>query len=89
MKRYYIVCQGRVQGVGFRYFCLMNATEYNLTGWVHNMSNGMVEMEVQGEENNLDKFLIEIRKGTYFIRVDEISMKPKEVIPDEKKFKVK
>ena len=46
-------------------------------------------MEVQGEESNLDKFLIEVRKGTYFVRVDDMSIKPKEVIPDEKKFKVK
>ena len=52
MVRYYIIVDGRVQGVGFRFFCTMNARILDLTGWVRNMDNGMVEMEVQGEENS-------------------------------------
>ena len=47
MVRYYIIVEGRVQGVGFRFFCTMNARTTDLTGWVRNMDNGMVEMEVQ------------------------------------------
>ena len=51
MIRYYIIVDGRVQGVGFRFFCTMTARKYDLTGWVRNMENGMVEMEVQGDDS--------------------------------------
>ena len=62
MIRYYIIVDGRVQGVGFRFFCTMNARTLDLTGWVRNMDNGMVEMEVQGEENSIEKFIKNIKK---------------------------
>lgn len=89
MTRYYIVVDGRVQGVGFRYYCQMNASSLNLTGWVHNMSNGMVEIEVQGNENLLLKFISIINKGNYFIRVTSLSKKEIDVITDESKFRIK
>ena len=89
MVRYYIVFEGRVQGVGFRYFCQMNASTLNLTGWVHNMSNGMVDMEVQGDENTIQKFISIINQGNYFIKVTSISRKKINLILDEKKFRIK
>ena len=89
MVRYYIVFEGRVQGVGFRYFCQMNASTLNLTGWVHNMSNGMVDMEVQGDENIIQKFISIINQGNYFIKVTSISRKKINLILDEKKFRIK
>ena len=30
MVRYHIIADGRVQGVGFRFFCIMNAQNYDL-----------------------------------------------------------
>lgn len=89
MVRYYIIVEGRVQGVGFRYFCQMNASNMNLTGWVHNMSNGMVEMEVQGDKNIILKFISIINKGNFFIRVTSLSKKSINIIPEEKKFIIK
>ncbi|MGG7057123.1 acylphosphatase [Clostridium nigeriense] len=88
MTRYYIVVDGRVQGVGFRYYCQMNALTLNLTGWVRNMDNGMVEMEVQGDEKVLFKFISIINKGNYFIRVTSLSKKVINVLPNETKFKI-
>ena len=89
MVRYYIVVDGRVQGVGFRFHCQMNATNLNLTGWVRNMSNGMVEMEVQGTEPTLAIFISLISKGNYFIRVTSVSKKEIPLIDSETKFKIK
>lgn len=89
MTRYYIVVDGRVQGVGFRYYCQMNASSLNLTGWVHNMSNGMVDMEVQGSESSLQKFISLISKGNYFIKITSLSKKEIPIVPDEDKFKIK
>ena len=53
----------------------MNAQNYDLTGWVRNMDNGMVEMEVQGEIDSIKKFLEIIKNGNRFIKVDELYQK--------------
>ena len=85
IRRHYLF-YGRVQGVGFRFFCAMNARTLDLTGWVRNMDNGMVEMEVQGEESSIEKFIRNIKKGNRFIRVDELYQKKIETLPQEKTF---
>ena len=86
MVRYHIIADGRVQGVGFRFFCIMYAQNYDLTGWVRNMDNGMVEMEVQGEIDSIKKFLEIIKNGNRFIKVDELYQKKIEVIYNEYSF---
>jgi acylphosphatase len=86
LVRYYIIVDGRVQGVGFRFFCTMNARTLDLTGWVRNMNNGMVEMEVQGEESSIEKFIRNIKKGNKFIRVDELSQKKIKLLSEERTF---
>ncbi|MBR3312337.1 MAG: acylphosphatase [Solobacterium sp.] len=86
MKRYHVFVEGRVQGVGFRSFCMLNAQRLNLTGNVKNLTNGIVEMFVQGEEADIDRFLAVVEKGNTWIRVDEISVKSVPVVEGEKKF---
>ena len=86
MKRYHVIVQGRVQGVGFRSFCMLQAQRRNLTGSVKNLSNGMVEIFVQGDEVMIDEFLGVIEKGDRFIRVDDMSIKQTAIIEGEKKF---
>lgn len=87
MKRYHVIVEGQVQGVGFRGFVMLQAQRRRLTGTVRNMANGMVEIFVQGEESQIDDFLAAVAKGDgRFIRVDDITVKPAELKPDEKKF---
>ena len=57
MKRYHIIVEGLVQGVGFRWYVLSIANKYFITGTVKNLSNGMVEVFAQGHERDLDIFL--------------------------------
>ena len=57
MVRYHIFVEGRVQGVGFRYFVSMHAQSYGLTGSVKNLDNGLVEIYVQGESDTLTNSL--------------------------------
>ena len=83
MIRCLIIVEGRVQGVGFRYFAQSNAIKYDLTGFARNLNNGMVEIQVQGLEENIAKFL-----SIIFIRVDDYSLKKISLIEDENKFKV-
>ena len=87
MKRYHMIVEGRVQGVGFRSFCMQQALTYNLTGSVRNMENGMVEIFAQGEENDLVQFIHKIREGNRWILVDDISIKETAVDPKETKFR--
>ena len=77
--RWHIYFSGRVQGVGFRYRAMYAARTLYLTGWVKNLWDGRVEMEVQGEISNIRKFLIQLR-GERYIRIENMEI---EEIPTE------
>ena len=93
MVRYYIICEGRVQGVGFRFFCQMNATELDLTGYAHNLNNGMVEIEVQGSEEKINMFAYTatqmMRALHGYLNVELICQKKIDLKPSEKKFVIR
>jgi acylphosphatase len=70
MKRTRVIIGGRVQGVGFRYFVLDNAQRYDIKGYVKNMPGGNVEVDAEGERDQLDAFLRECQQGPPAARVD-------------------
>ena len=78
MIRKHIIAHGRVQGVGLRFTVTGFAKKYNVTGWVRNLYDGTVEMEVQGLEHRVDLFLQELssdRPGENgFIRIDRLDI---------------
>jgi hydrogenase maturation protein HypF len=55
-----ISVRGAVQGVGFRPFVHRLATNLELTGWVNNSTQG-VTIEVEGEREVLEKFLLSLQ----------------------------
>src|SRR5437660_9251983 len=55
--------EGHVQGVGFRYTARHIAKGYNVVGWVKNLADGRVELQVSGEASEVREFLEEIREG--------------------------
>ncbi len=55
--RKHFLFSGRVQGVGFRWNAVRLARPLGLTGWVRNLPDGRVELEAQGEEETIDRFL--------------------------------
>lgn len=63
--RKHIIFYGRVQGVGFRYYSVNKARQLGLTGWVKNLCDGSVEMEVQGEESGIDELILFLEKRQY------------------------
>ena len=88
--RYFAKASGRVQGVGFRMYVRENASRLGLRGWVMNMSDGTVDMEVQGPEAKVDKLFEIIQAGNYFIKVTELHMeKQNPVLPPENGFGIK
>ena len=62
MVRKHSYFSGDVQGVGFRYRSCYIAQSLGLTGWVENLWDGRVEMEVQGDENSIRQMLVQIQK---------------------------
>lgn len=71
-KTYYFY--GRVQGVGFRYYAVQKANQLGLTGWVKNLYDGSVEMEVEGQEELIDQLIIFLQNRTY-IWIERIDAK--------------
>lgn len=53
--------QGRVQGVGFRYSVKQIATGFSVVGWIRNLPDGRVEMQVGGEDEEVQQFLAAIQ----------------------------
>ena len=64
-----ITAGGLVQGVGFRYFVKTTADDYGIKGYVKNIYSGEVEIEAEGEEDIIKKFVKEIKRGPTFSQV--------------------
>lgn len=49
-SRALLVLSGHVQGVGFRAYAHRHANDQGVTGYVRNLTDGTVEMVIEGEE---------------------------------------
>ena len=64
--------RGRVQGVGYRYFVLEQASRLQLRGWVANDDGGGVTLIAEGARRSLDVLLDALRDGPPAARVDRV-----------------
>jgi acylphosphatase len=74
MQQVHLVIEGRVQGVGFRWFALHRARELSLAGQVWNRGDGTVEIVAEGDARRLAEFVTSMRQGprsAHVSRVDE------------------
>ncbi|MBI2440775.1 MAG: acylphosphatase [Lentisphaerae bacterium] len=62
-QRVHLIISGRVQGVGFRFFCVDLARQHGIRGWVRNTEDGAVEVMAEGEEADLKLFVQGCRRG--------------------------
>lgn len=88
MLQYHIVVEGRVQGVGFRYFVQSEAEKYKLTGWVKNRLDGSVEILAEGPEERLADFVEAIHKGNRFSRVTNVTVEESKATESYKNFAI-
>jgi acylphosphatase len=58
-----ILCSGLVQGVGFRYFVFKKASKFGLTGYAKNLSNGDVEILVEGAKEDVQRLYHAVKQG--------------------------
>jgi len=60
-ERRTVYYSGRVQGVGFRYTACSLARRFEVAGYVKNLPDGRVELVVEGEAREIDRFLDELQ----------------------------
>ena len=71
----HIVVRGFVQGVGFRYFVYHRAMQLGLKGYVKNMYNADVEVEVEGDRSVIEVLIKELRVGPRVADVRDVSVR--------------
>ncbi|WP_051229489.1 acylphosphatase [Paludibacterium yongneupense] len=68
--------QGRVQGVGYRWWTLEQATARGLAGWVRNREDGSVEALFSGEAAAVEEMVEACRRGPGYARVSFVGAEP-------------
>jgi len=68
--RYYV--NGRVQGVGYRYFVLREAEALKISGFARNLPDGRVEVVAEGAAEALKRLEERLREGPAFATVTSV-----------------
>ena len=74
--------EGRVQGVGFRWFVRETAVDLGLSGWVRNLPDGSVEVLASGDPSALSSLRARLAAGPPHARVDRLVDLVEAAIPD-------
>lgn len=74
-KTLQVKISGKVQGVGFRFESHLQMVDLGLVGKAENLPDGGVEIEVAGEELNLQKFLEWVKNGPEGAKVENVEVK--------------
>lgn len=72
MPAVHLSIQGRVQGVGYRFFVQDAAQELGLVGWVRNVPDGSVEAYAEGPKKALEAWIIRLKQGPPLSRVETL-----------------
>ncbi len=77
-KQLHAIVEGRVQGVGFRYFVSQHAVRLHLSGWVRNTWDEKVEVLAEGNLESLNQLLHSLQTGprSAFVNTVNVSWKP-------------
>jgi len=74
MARAFISISGLVQGIGFRPFIYRIAVRNGLRGYVRNLGDAGVEIDVEGERSSIEAFLVDLHEKkppiVFYTKVD-------------------
>ena len=73
-EQLHAVVDGRVQGVGYRFFVYEQARSLRLTGWVRNLRGGSVEVLAEGAPLDLAALMERLKKGPRGALVTHVSV---------------
>jgi acylphosphatase len=71
-KRIHLIVSGRVQGVFFRAETQSQALQLHLKGCVRNMSDGRVEIVIEGNEDDVKRMIAWCHKGPRLAKVEKV-----------------
>ena len=71
----HIIINGKVQGVGFRYWLYKEAIQRNIDGWVRNKISGEVEALLIGNDVEVNNIIKLCKKGPPSSEVTKINVK--------------
>lgn len=69
-----VLVRGRVQGVGYRIWCVRQATLLGLQGWVRNLDDGVVEAVFAGDAASVDRMIEACSGGPPMASVSEVDV---------------
>ncbi len=72
----HVFVRGRVQGVAFRWSTVQAAARWGVVGWVRNLTDGRVEVHVQGAPADVEGLLTWLGQGPPAARVDQLDVEP-------------
>jgi acylphosphatase len=72
------VAHGRVQGVWFRESARRRAEDLGVSGWVRNRTDGAVEAELEGPEEDVAVLVEWFRRGPARARVDDLELEQRQ-----------
>ena len=78
-----------MQGVGFRYRAYYTASRLGLTGWVENEPDGSVLLEAQGEADDLERLVNDLRTTSRWIMIEDFTCRARPLDPEERSFRVR
>lgn len=78
MIRRRVVVRGNVQGVGFRYYANAEAARLGVAGFVRNLDDGSVEVEVEGERDAVTTLVDWARSGPPSASVESVEVTERE-----------
>ena len=76
LARTHVIVRGDVQGVGFRWSTRARAQADGLDGFVRNLPDGSVEVEVEGSEAAVTELIARLSVGPFGSRVDTVEVSP-------------
>ena len=77
-----LLITGLVQGVGFRYHMTATAQRLGVTGWVRNRSDGAVEAQVVGTNEQVAAMIHWASSGPPAARVAQVHVEALETVPE-------
>lgn len=89
IKTFRILIYGKVQGVFFRAFIKEKADSLSVKGFTRNILTGSLEVVVQGNEENISKFIEILKIGPKMAKVEKIEIVSYETQQEFEKFNIK
>jgi acylphosphatase len=80
-----LLIMGRVQGVGFRDWLVVEANRLELSGWVRNTGDDTVEALISGNPECIEACVLACHRGSIWAAVQSVTIEQAEA-PDQADF---